>query len=272
LDINNIVTEEQLSFDLYKTFHKLMIVEWEGKYKVLPVHDSISYTVWVYSHVMDVKVVAYITGKHDDIIKYCKPMSVIYNIEDINTYDSSINMTYTGTPNIQGLLSDKLLYIKDSNGNIIKDNFDKLFPEDLAVFMRLNFTENVKLINKEFVKLIIEIKNNTHTIYNTVGYTYFQTFMIATTLTGGIKGVLNKYRELDKRKLILKNAIGKKEKHSLLKYIKRSKLLNTLREANAVRNISQKSIKLIPTVQLNNVERDYLINDVKAKLCCYLNN
>jgi len=272
LDINNIITEEQLSFDLYKTFHKLIIVEWNGKYKVLPVHDSISYTVWVYSHVMDVKVVAYITGKHDDIIKYCKPMSVIDNIEDINTYDSSINMTYTGTPSIQGLLSDRLLYVKDSNGNTIKDNFDKLFPEDLAIFMRLNFTEDVTLINKEFVKLIIEIKNKTHTIYNTVGYTYFQTFMIATTLTGGIKGVLNKYRELDRQKLILKNAVGKKEKHSLLKYIKRSKLLNTLREAKTVKGSSQESLKATDKVQLNDVERDYLINDVKANLCWYLNN
>jgi hypothetical protein len=249
-----------------------MIVEWEGKYKVLPVHDSISYTVWVYSHVMDVKVVAYITGKHDDIIKYCKPMSIIDSIDDINTYDSSINMTYTGTPSIQGLLSDRLLYIKDVNGNIIQDNFDKLFPEDLAIFMRLNFTEDVTLINKEFVNLIIEIKNKTHTIYNTVGYTYFQTFMIATTLTGGIKGVLNKYRELDKNKLILKNAVGKKEKHSLLKYIKRSKLLSTLREAKTTKNPSQESHKATTTVQLNDVERDYLINDVKANLCWYLNN
>jgi len=229
------MTKEQNNLSLYKTFHKLLLARVNGGDIIaLPIYNTISYTVWCYEHVFKLEVLGVLSGKDVDIYSTCPPLSVVDSMDVLmescyGKFSNTLNLAYVATPNIPPLLPEELLYDVDG-----KDNFIKLFPEDIAVMLKTRFG-SIEDINNEFFNILKALLDGKHIVHNINDFSYFQTFILRLALTGGVNDLLMSYSKVRGRyiKSTLPNVraiIGKDKRHSVTKYISRSSYLSRLRD------------------------------------------
>ena len=142
------MTKKQKELELFKVTHKLLIINHNDKFKVIPIINNISYTVWLLSNIYSFTTIAIVQGGHMDINKVCPPFSTINDVNILKKVceDNNIIFTFIAKPSIPPVIPYDLLYNKDGS-----DNFNILFEPDEIAMLRCNLENGQECIKNEYI-------------------------------------------------------------------------------------------------------------------------
>ena len=261
------MTNKQQSLELFQVSHKLLVIEHNKIFKVIPVINSINYTIWLLSNVYEFNVVAVLQGKHDEINKVCPPMSFIKSVNSLkeSCENNNISFTFISKPSVPTSIPKELLY------NSTGDNFNILFEPDEIALLRCNLTEGQECIKKIFISLLKDINDGNYIKESKNGYSYFDSYIFRLSLLGGIKGKLDEYPSKDNgTKLSATSVANVLNKHRQSLYRYRERYMNDLYEPHPVKPVDYNVNIKIYEVTLTSSQREYYETQIAPYVSAFL--